>query len=154
MLDQSPLSNADLIVDLCAARLPRLARFAEHCWFIVWRPNQIDRWEIWQDPNFGAESWSHLHRNLLAPFAGIGGNQAYWIRRWTDDDAVRLAARIEDSPNSYPWCQRYRYVPGPNSNTYVQWCLQDLHRLGWRAIGRGFAKHTSTPTAVTDETAL
>ena len=134
------VEDAELIVDLWAARLPRLARFAEHCWLVVWRPERIDRWEVWQDPDFGGQSWGHLHRNLMAPSAGLRGNQAYRLRRWTGNDAEALAERIEDSPASYPWRQIYHYVPGPNSNTYVQWCLQTDHRLGWRAIGRGYAK--------------
>ena len=34
---------------------------------------------------------------------------------------------------------RYRYWPGPNSNSYVAWVLERAgieYALGWRGIGR------------------
>jgi hypothetical protein len=141
MSDNAPIviDRTGLRVELWAARLPRLFRFAEHCWLVVSRSDRSDRWEVWQEPDFGGQSWGHVHLNLMAPAAGIRGNQAYRIRHWVGTEAAELARRIEDSPNSYPWCRRYRYVPGPNSNTYIQWCLEDRHRLRWRAIGRGYA---------------
>jgi hypothetical protein len=135
--DDAP--DAELTVDLWASRLPLFARFAEHCWLVISRPNQIDRWEVWQDPDFGGQSWGHVHRNLFAATTGVRGNPADRLHRWTGAEAFHLANRIEESPTSYPWCRKYRYVPGPNSNTYVQWCLEDRYTLPWRAIGKGFA---------------
>ena len=41
----------------------------------------------------------------------------------------------------YPYCERYRYWPGPNSNTFVAWVLRQAgidQRLGRRAIGRNY----------------
>ena len=131
--------ETELIVDLWAARLPRIARFAEHCWLVVRRRERVDRWEVWQTPDRGGQSWGHLHLNLYPPRVGIRGNDAYHLRCWEGDSATQLAERIEASPVAYPWCHAYRYVPGPNSNTYVQWCLQNQYTLSWRSIGKGYA---------------
>ncbi|MCO8124824.1 DUF3750 domain-containing protein [Stieleria sp. TO1_6] len=131
-------SDESLFVELWSSRLPIWAWFAEHNWLVVLRPQQIDRWEIWQHADKGGQSWGHLHRNLFAADTGVRQNPSTRVHRWVGDQAIELAQRIESSPQVYPWCQTYRYAPGPNSNTYVQWCLQDRYRLGWRAIGRGF----------------
>ncbi|WP_182866924.1 DUF3750 domain-containing protein [Rhodopirellula sp. JC639] len=130
-------------VELWAARLPGPFRFAEHCWLLVRRGDDVDRWEVWQDADCGGESWGHVHRNLLAPTAGIRNHPAYWLHQWHGQPADHLARRIEDAPNSYPWCGLYRYVPGPNSNTFVQWCLEDRYRLSWRSVGAGYARRAA-----------
>jgi hypothetical protein len=46
---------------------------------------------------------------------------------------------IESSPSSYPFLEKYRYWPGPNSNTFAQWVVQDQMELGIRAIGKSFS---------------
>jgi hypothetical protein len=132
---------ADLVVELWTARVPVVGRFAEHHWLEIVRDGTADRWEVWQDPDCGGESWGHVHRNLLAPSEGVGNGPGRRLQRWIDDTASDLAERIESSPTEYPWRDWYRMIPGPNSNTFVQWVLQDLHRLGWRGIGRGYARH-------------
>jgi len=49
-----------------------------------------------------------------------------------------MIERIESSPETYPFINKYRYWPGPNSNTFAQWIVQDKMTLGFRAIGRNF----------------
>ena len=134
-------SQLHLAVELWTARVPRATGFAEHHWMEIARGEQIDRWEVWQEADFGGESWGHLHHNLLLPSEGVGNGPGRRLHRWTEQTAERLSLRIESSPNEYPWRDWYRVIPGPNSNTYVQWVLQDLHRLGWRGIGRGYARY-------------
>mgnify|MGYP006147166033 CR=1 FL=1 len=41
----------------------------------------------------------------------------------------------------YPYCERYRYWPGPNSNTFAAWVLRKArlkHALGPMALGKRF----------------
>ncbi|MEM1069390.1 MAG: DUF3750 domain-containing protein [Planctomycetota bacterium] len=128
-----------IIVELWTARVPRAGGFAEHHWLEINRASQIDRWEVWQEANHGGESWGHVHRNLLAPSEGVGNGPGRLLHRWTDLIASELARRIESTPTEYPWRDWYRVVPGPNSNTYVQWIIGEYYRLGWRGIGRGYA---------------
>ncbi|MDM4018904.1 DUF3750 domain-containing protein [Roseiconus lacunae] len=127
-------------VQLWAGRLPRVVRFAEHCWLVICDGDRTDRWEVWQYPNQSPQSWGHLHRNMLPAFGWIRDSRRYFLHEFVDKDAEAIAERLVSSPKEYPWCDRYHYVPGPNSNTYIQWCLQDRYRLGVRAIGRGFAR--------------
>lgn len=58
---------------------------------------------------------------------------------WEGDAAETVAARVERAIEEYPWRERYRYWPGPNSNTFVQWVLGEEFVLPWRAHGRRYA---------------
>jgi hypothetical protein len=140
LMSQHP--ESETIVDLWSAPIPGLGRFAEHHWLVVCRETHADRWEVWQTPSQCDTSWGHLHRNLRRPSSGVGNGPGRIIQRWTGDDAVFLALRTESSPAAYPWRDRYRIFPGPNSNTYVQWVLGPLHTLGWRGFGRRYANST------------
>jgi hypothetical protein len=115
-----------------------MARFAEHHWFVLGDGSTKDRWEVWQHRDVGGISWGHLHKNLLAPEAGVGNGPGRCLMRWDGDRAALLQETIRTSPDVYSWTQRYLVWPGPNSNTYVQWVLGDGYRLGWRAFGKRF----------------
>ncbi|WP_442510994.1 DUF3750 domain-containing protein [Novipirellula sp. SH528] len=140
--------DLDIAVDLWTARIPWIGRFAEHHWFVVSRPGSRDRWEVWQTPNECDTSWQYLHCNLLPPEAGVGNGAGRMITRWNGEEGASLATRIESTPDTYPWRNQYRVFPGPNSNTYVQWVLGSLYTLGWRGIGRRFARHAPVENRV------
>ena len=132
-------------VELWAAKIPGLPGiFADHYWLLVLRGvesshNQTcDRWEIWQHPHQNSSCWGHLHKNLLDPYQGVGNGQSRLIQKWLNDDALLMVKKIESSPSNYPFIQRYRYWPGPNSNTFAQWVVSDKMELGARAIGKSF----------------
>ena len=109
-----------------------------HYWFVIRRAEDVDRWEVWQTPDHGGQSYGHLHRNLLPPDSGVGWGGSWLVASWSSENAEQLIGAIESTPAEYPWRRRYRYWPGPNSNSYVQWVLGNRHRLDWRAIGRGY----------------
>lgn len=138
--------TCQLEVELRSGRIPVIGWFAYHHWLVVKRGERCDRWEVWQTPGNCAESWGHLHKNLMAPDAWIGHEPHGVVAVWRGGEAEGLADRIERSPDQYPWCHRYRYWPGPNSNTYAQWILGGSYRLGARAIGRRYAarRHRTT----------
>ena len=132
-------------VELRAAKIPGLpGLIADHYWLLIHHPNNhqhhasCDRWEVWQHSNQNHSCWGHLHKNLLPPKQGVGNGPSRLIHTWTAVDALRLATRIETSPTQYPYIEKYRYWPGPNSNTYAQWIVRDQLLLGKRAIGREF----------------
>jgi len=132
-----------LAVELWGAPIPYVGCFAAHHWLVVCRGARRDRWEVWQTKAAGGTGFGHLHRNLLAPEAGVGSGPARRIMCWTGERAAALAQRIEDSPTRYRWRERYRYWPGPNSNTYVQWLLGTDLELPRNAIGHRFGRvHT------------
>ena len=132
------------VVSLWASKIPHLGAIAEHNWFVIDDCGEQTRWEVWQTANvicndFG-ESWDHLHRDLLPPTQGVGNGAAYLLKVWNDDTAYQLIQRIRSSPVKYPWCSKYRYWPGPNSNTYVQWVLLGEHKLGRKALGKHYCR--------------
>ena len=132
-------------VDLFAASIPVIGWLADHHWLVVEAGGRRDRWEVWQWSDHGGESWGHLHRNLLHPLASVGNGATRRLQTWTGAAAADIAARIEQGPTDYPWCQRYWLWPGPNSNTFVQWVLGDRYRLGARALGKSFYRFSAAP---------
>lgn len=128
-----------LRVEVRAARIPVVGLLAHHHWFVVDVDGRRDRWEVWQRPDVGGEcSWGHLHKNLKPADDGVGWGPSFAVAVFEGEDARRLRRRIERSPEDYPFCQAYRYWPGPNSNTYVQWLLAELELPAW-AIGKRYA---------------
>lgn len=126
-------------VELRAARIPLIGPFAHHHWLVVDDGLGRVRWEVWQRPDVGGTSWGHLHRDLMPWDAGVGNGPSWVLQTWEGSAAERLAARLATAPQQYPWRHRYRYWPGPNSNTFVQWVLEDAFRLPWQGIGRRYA---------------
>jgi len=140
----------DTIVELRAARIPGWSGFvADHHWFLVLTDVQgrqygtCDRWEIWQHANQNDDCWGHLHRNLLAPYQGVGNGPSRLVKKWYNQEAISVVETLESSPLKYPFNERYAYWPGPNSNTFAQWVVGDKMKLGIRAVGRKFPVQVS-----------
>jgi hypothetical protein len=128
-------------VELRYAGLPFLGFLAVHYWFIVEDAGECHRWEIWQSANAGGRSIGHLHCDLKPPQANVGGGPTRLAAAWRGDEARRIAEVLARCAEEYPYCRRYLPLPGPNSNTFVAWVLERAgieHRLGWRALGRGY----------------
>ena len=132
-------------VELRAAKIPGLTGIvADHYWLLVLRGIEgrhyqtCDRWEVWQHPHQNGSCWGHLHKNLLDPYQGVGNGQSQLIQQWEGNDALSMIEKIESSPSTYPFIRKYRYWPGPNSNTFAQWIVRDKIELGVRAIGKSF----------------
>jgi hypothetical protein len=129
-------------VQLRYATLPfPLGLLALHYWFVVFEPDgRCRRWEVWQAPDAGGTSIGHVHCDLKAPDAGVGGGPARIAAEWTGQAAEKIKKILENS-KTYPYCDRYLPWPGPNSNTFAAWVLRQAgveHRLPWRAFGRDF----------------
>jgi hypothetical protein len=135
--------NQNIQVQLRAAKIPWLGWLALHHWYVIHEPSaRPERWEIWQTPNLGANSWGHLHQNLMAWDSGVGNGPSWLVREWVGPSATDLAGILRASPDTYHHTHKYFYFPGPNSNTYVQWVLKQSgspHLLGWRAVGKWLA---------------
>ncbi|MGL5034799.1 MAG: DUF3750 domain-containing protein, partial [Microcystaceae cyanobacterium] len=81
------------------------------------------------------------HKNLMPFDAGVGNGDSWLETFWTGELAQNLASILENSPYNYPYNNCYRYFPGPNSNTYVQWVLNQVnhpHRLSIKGIGTSY----------------
>ena len=128
------------VVQLRCARLPYIfGAVADHYWFVVFDEDlaTCHRWEVWQTKNTGGYRIGHVHCDLKAPDADVGGGPSRIAAEWRGAAARSLRSVLERAEN-YPHCHRYRYWPGPNSNTFAAWVLREAgleYRLGWRAIG-------------------
>ena len=137
---------------LVASPLPiPLNLISVHTWCVVSdRNNKTDRWEVWHRKLPIQNRWGYIHCNLFAPFQGIGINPIYtsccWdsvlLNYWEGDAACRLAIILSNSVRKYPLRGRYRYWPGPNSNTYIQWIFDQFQgeaiQLPKKALGASF----------------
>jgi len=132
------------VVSLWASNIPNLGAIAVHHWFVIDDCGEQSRWEVWQTANVICndigESWDHLHRDLLPLEQGMRNGAAYKLEQWTGETARQLIQRIRSSPEQYPWCSKYRYWPGPNSNTYVQWVLLGRYSLGRKGLGKHYCR--------------
>ncbi len=133
-----------IIVQLRAAKLPSILGYiAVHYWFVIIRDNQQQRWEIWQNAGRCPESWGHLHKNLMPYYSGVGNGVSWLEKEWQGETASLLTQIIENSPETYQYNYLYRYYPGPNSNTYVQWVLNQANTnylLSALGIGKDYTK--------------
>jgi hypothetical protein len=123
------------------APLPVIGAFAVHYWFVVFdEGGAYHRWEVWQRKNAGGVSIGYLHCDLKEPDAGVGGGPARMEAEWSGEEARRIKAVLEKAKD-YPYCELYRYWPGPNSNTFAAWVLRQAgvnHPLDRKAIGRNY----------------
>lgn len=128
-------------VQLRAAKIPFIGYIAFHYWFVIQTGNITERWEVWQNQHRCQLSWGHLHLNLLQPHQGVGNGSSWIEQTWYGEDAEKLIKIIQKSPNTYIYNYLYRYYPGPNSNTYVQWILDQTqinYYLGRKGIGKNY----------------
>ena len=132
-----------MVIQLRYAPLPYIGLIAVHYWFVVFdEGGACHRWEVWQTANAGGTSIGHVHCDLKDPDSGVGGGPARTVTEWRGEEAARIAAVLADA-KTYPHCERYRYWPGPNSNTFVAWVLRQAgieYAFQWRALGARFAR--------------
>jgi hypothetical protein len=146
----------------CPAIMP--FSFAVHPWFVVNNKGSLERfgvgrqggarWEVLHTARNNERNWGHLHLNLLPPAQGTQifsftqryswkGNVSGLIEGGEGSLAQQMAERIESSPQTYPYCNTYS-LKGPNSNTYVQWVLNQFPNSGlklpWNAFGKSYLK--------------
>lgn len=128
-------------VRLFSATIPGLLRFiAAHYWFVVCDETGVYRFEVWQRANSGGRSVGHVHCNLMPPEADVGGGPTKLAATWHGEEAWRIR-QVLAKADSYPFCYKYRYWPGPNSNTFANWVLHTArikHALGPKALGKRY----------------
>ena len=132
-------------VELRAAKIPGISGIiADHYWLLLFKNDkssqseECERWEIWQHACQNESCWGHLHKNLLAPYKGVGNGPSRLVKQWENIEALPIFKKAKSSPQTYPFINQYRYWPGPNSNTFAQWVVRGKIDLGNRAIGKSF----------------
>ena len=144
MPDQSPFltmgdRSGEVVVQLRCAKVPQAPGIADHCWFVVFDPAGR-RWHRWEVMRYSAGPWGHVQRDVMPADAGVGAGPSWVLREFRGPSAGRLRDVLHE-PKRYPFRDRYRYWPGPNSNTYVAWVLREADvdaSLPGTAYGRGY----------------
>jgi hypothetical protein len=122
---------------------------AKHPWFVVNNKGDISRWEIIVDKN---NPNNFVRKDFCDPFLGSGvftfKTTMYWKEKLIGYDTGDYNSFIKDmvnlilrSASEYPFKNIYRFR-GPNSNTYVQWVLNQFpefkYELPWNSFGKGY----------------
>jgi hypothetical protein len=128
----------------CPAYFP--FNFFRHPWFVINKKGEISRWEVQHFLN--KENKSYLYKNFRKPFEGI--EMTFFIKRKYKANllgsldgpiAEKVIKCIEDSQSNYPYRNKYSLI-GPNSNTYIQWVLDQFPefkiKLSFRFIGKNY----------------
>lgn len=124
--------------------------FAQHPWFVVNDRSTLSRWEVIFRTTAHPTSWGHLHKNFYTPIRGVELFPYFFKWHWEgtflgvveNEIAQLMAAFIELSPKTYPFCYKY-FLTGPNSNTYVQWVLANFSKSGLKLPANAIGKHFS-----------
>lgn len=139
------MSKYKVSLFICPANLPFV--FATHPWFVIENNGSVSRWEVLFRRD---RSRKHLYKNHSPAYTGIGifpySNKFLWTGRAIgsiegdeNSPAQGMAEFIENSFNTYPYQNQYSLL-GPNSNTYVQWVLNQFSEfkveLPWNSFGK------------------
>ena len=134
---------------LFSSKLPFPFNFAVHTWIVSNKKGRINRWEVWQFKNMKKDSQGHINRNLFSHSIGLK-RFILGKKRWESVllfkieglIAEKMIKFIEKEYSNYPYRNRYLYVPGPNSNTFIQWILDKFPKSGLilpkNAIGKNY----------------
>lgn len=112
---------------------------AVHTW-IVTRPEGGDSYTRWDVVGWGGGRV--VRRNYAAPDAMWYGQRPRLLLDRRGAVAGALIPRIEAAVASYPFADRYRSYPGPNSNTFTAHVARSVPELGLdlppTAIGKDY----------------
>ena len=144
------LDSNEPIVRLYLAPVLGADEIATHPWFAMKRAgaDHFDRWEVISDDLASAYElrvfadgiYGYVINNLIGPDEYPGG-RAWVAAEIVGPEADAIIDFIETQSPHYPCRHRYEYFPGPNSNTYARWVLD---QTGWNvtlppsAIGQDF----------------
>jgi len=139
-----------VFVCACPAYFP--FNLAKHPWFVLNKKGLISRWEVRHYKNEMNKNSKYLYFNVQPPFQGI--NLSFFIKKYFwktellgliegEENSItqKIIEFIESSKENYPYCNQYSFF-GPNSNTYIQWVLDNFPefpvKLSWRFFGKNF----------------
>ena len=143
----------EAVVRVYGSTIPFLQQIAIHTWVVTKRAGEhtFHRWEIWLCPegDYGVVCLDRAH-----PAQSIAWAPPFVLGQKIGEAAESIVAFVEQASPQYPFQNTYFAVPGPNSNTYVQWVLNNT---GWSlklqpcAVGADWEPATGWPTVVIDD---
>lgn len=130
-------------------------RFATHVWIVTMHNGNMNRWEILHKQMPAQLRVGYLHKNFRPALEGLPKFYFTNPDSWPAKECGRLIGKkgslayqvfdfIEKQGHTYPFCHKYTLLPGPNSNSFVQYIVDQFNlpiRLPWSAIGRFYFHH-------------
>ena len=124
-----------------------------HAYIVINERGKLTRWDMWHTKNRVSSSEGYVHKDTYDPWTGLSifyGNELSKERlRWSikvvdlisgDENsmAYQMCKFINKNAFKYPLKNCYNFL-GPNSNTFVQWFLDNFVqwsiKLPRRAVG-------------------
>ena len=141
-------------VFLFSSPLPLPAIFVSHTWIVTARKGKLTRWEGWDRKKLIKKSYGYIYSNLFKdPTVGVAlfpfsryprwqGSLVNFIEGKRGSIAEKIVMFMNLKARAYPFAFRYLMIPGPNSNTFVQWVLNHFPdsglKLPWNAFGKNY----------------
>jgi hypothetical protein len=127
-----------------------------HAYIVANEIGSITRWDVWHIKNRVDASEGYVHENTFKPWIGLSifygmslsNNRLRWpinivsvISGEKNSLAYDMCKFINNKTYLYPIKDYYSFV-GPNSNTFVQWFLEQFPesqiKLPFRAFGKSY----------------
>jgi len=139
----TPEEEPDAVVQIYAAKVwGARGLFADHTWTSV-KPRGADSYTVYEVigwRKFRGRSVVRIAEDL--PDRRWFGNEPRVLYELRGDAAQAAAEGIAEAAESYPYPDEYTAFPGPNSNTFTQWLVENVEELDFslpiRAIGKNF----------------
>lgn len=157
-MKELPKSTEDFQVYFYTSPAHKPFHFAVHPWVVTVHKGLINRWEIIHKKYNNKTRSGFVYKNFYTnPTQGI--KQSYFADTCWSPEKVTLIGGITGNKNSlaakmlifietqafhYEHKNQYTIWPGPNSNTFAQWILDQFPdaqiMLPWNAIGKNYGK--------------
>lgn len=144
-LAPSPALAREAVIHVYAARLWGMRGwFADHTWIAV-KPQSAAAYTVYEVIGWRLRSGlSALRIAEDIPDRHWFGHKPRLLLEVRGNKAQSLVDDIAAAARAYPYADRYRAFPGPNSNTFTAWIAQKVPQLGlrmpWRAVGKGYVR--------------
>lgn len=120
------------------SKLPIPFFFAIHTWIVIEdEDGKKERWEVFQRKN--NKDMGYVYKNLFNPKEGMNINPWRKHPKWKSKEIFSVK---EKNAKEYPHKNKYVLWPGPNSNTFTQWVLNQFseikNKLPWNAFGKNY----------------
>tara|TARA_B100001167_G_C16584516_1_gene218506 strand:- start:82 stop:522 length:441 start_codon:yes stop_codon:yes gene_type:complete len=137
---------------LCPVYIP--VHVFKHPWIVIEKDGQQTRYEIihygkginddtylcvdlFDKEKIGVKTWAYSKKNWK-------GECIHEEKGKENSLAHKIHDFIESESKHYPYLYNYRFYPGPNNNTYVQWVIDHFPELKltlpWSCIGKDYKK--------------
>ena len=125
-----PATTQDAVVQVYAARAVRWrGYFGVHTW-IAAKPSNAEQFTVYEVIGYRLRrTGSAVVVGGRAPDGHWFGNRPELLRDVRGAGVDEIITRIETAVQNYPYADRYRVWPGPNSNTFTAFVLREVPEL-------------------------